>query len=852
MQSRSRNSSPKALKTTRDPIVAAPKGGVSLGSINGRHVTLSPRQRSFHVLLIGASGCGKTVSLENLARQDIDNGSGTCVIDPMGSAYERLLDYCCYRKATGCRVPEIILFNPSEGGEWILPFNPFVRRDGEISVQVDRRVSATLRVWGQHSGDETPRLEKWLKCLYTALIASNLTILEAGTLLDQHAGAVREFVLRGLHDGLVRNKLEQLGRYKPSEFLEQTESVENRLLRFLSSSHLCRIFGTGRTALDFRSIMDESKIVLVNLKSSDYLSPEQRRLFGTFLINEFYETALTRPSGAKPFYLYLDEAGQYLSSEIGEALEQTIQKGLHFTLAVQHLAQIKEQGERVYKAVKINVRNKVIFSTPDRQDALELADDVFVGLAEPQLKFMHRRLNHEITDTRLQSTTTSRGENSSTGTSSSSSVTHGRSGGSSESESRGTSHALQQGFSKTSTFSRGTAETTSEGESNTATHSESHGRSYAEQRSRSLSSSVNSSETAQQTHDSFLFASSTEPTSVTDGRSDSSTEGYSRSESGHDDYSDGGSHTDTSNHSTSSNTSLSYGRTRQRSTTDGTSQTNSTSVSRSASRTHGRNQGETSSHGYNTSVSKTDQPGVLHRAFLEEDPEHWTLEEQRWRSSELLMDQQMGHWFVRTTTEAGFGSTPLPRPVYTLANQRLRLRREFYQRHSITPDEANQELERRLEQLRTDAENIREADSEPAGSATNAASPLLSAATGQVPAEPIWGRPPANPAPATLGRRGPKPDTTNHTKVAAIVGGFGINWTEDDNLLEICGQLDAQAVPIPKTWPDRRDGTSRSWRRGFENYRHLVIKAIKDRVKAAQAGSQVSPSSNSRQLPLKL
>ena len=61
------------------------------------------------------------------------------------------------------------------------------------------------------------------------------------------------------------------------------------------------------------------------------------------------------------------------------------------------------------------MRNKLILAVPERQDALELADDLFVGLAQPELKFMHRRLSHLIVDSRETSTTHSSGSSASAG-----------------------------------------------------------------------------------------------------------------------------------------------------------------------------------------------------------------------------------------------------------------------------------------------------------------------------------------------------------------------------------------------------------------------------------------------------
>jgi hypothetical protein len=74
----------------------------------------------------------------------------------------------------------------------------------------------------------------------------------------------------------------------------------------------------------------------------------------------------------------------------------------------------------------------------------------------------------------------------------------------------------------------------------------------------------------------------------------------------------------------------------------------------------------------------------------------------------------------------------------------------------------------------------------------------------------------------------------SHEKVVRIVSAYGSSWTSDDSLAELCDELDQQGVPVPKTWATRRDGQARSWSRARQHYPGLVIKAIKDRCKAAQ------------------
>ena len=92
---------------------------------------------------------GKTVSLELICRQDVSSRHGFAVLDPMAAFYQRLVQFLCYRKAVGCSVPETTLLNAAEPDPWVLPFNPFLRRDGDVAVQA--------KFWSPSSPVQTAR-----------------------------------------------------------------------------------------------------------------------------------------------------------------------------------------------------------------------------------------------------------------------------------------------------------------------------------------------------------------------------------------------------------------------------------------------------------------------------------------------------------------------------------------------------------------------------------------------------------------------------------------------------------------------------------------------------------------------
>ena len=154
-------------------------------------------------------------------------------------------------------------------------------------------------------------------------------MLEAELLIDRRAVEIRRFLLAGLHDPIARRKLEQLTLYKPTEFLQQTESVENRLMRWVSSGVLHRSMRIGTNALDFRAMMDDGKFLLVNLGLSDFVSEQDQRLIGSLLLNEFFETAMRRETGAQPFYVYLDAGLPLVSPELASTLEECRKRSLY-------------------------------------------------------------------------------------------------------------------------------------------------------------------------------------------------------------------------------------------------------------------------------------------------------------------------------------------------------------------------------------------------------------------------------------------------------------------------------------------------------------------------------------------
>src|SRR6185503_8074722 len=124
------------------------------------------------------------------------------------------------------------------------------------------------------------------------------------------------------------------------------------------SPTLARFMGVEGRSLNLQEIMDQGKILLVNLAPSDHLSKESARVFGALLVNEFFECALRRPrkpngDNPTPYYLYMDEFQNFVSLDIAEMLDQVRKFGLFQVLAHQRFGQL---DENITEAVLVNAK----------------------------------------------------------------------------------------------------------------------------------------------------------------------------------------------------------------------------------------------------------------------------------------------------------------------------------------------------------------------------------------------------------------------------------------------------------------------------------------------------------------
>jgi len=347
----------------------------------GERIELNEADLQTHMHLIGASRTGKSKMAEWIARDLIRRDQGLCVIDPHGFLYEDILNWLAYLDPDR----EIILFDPSSEKR-VVGFNPFISLGGDVSIQTDRILKATLKAWGETDINKTPRLVRWLRCLYHMILEQGYSLEYVRYLLNFKEREVREFLVSKITSDQVRNEFEELSNLtRLKDFLEQIESTKNRLFPFMDSRQVRRIVGLDKNNIDLEDIIESGKILLVNLQPKrGVLSDENSHLLGTLLLSEIWDIAKHRKENEfrdKPsnFFVMIDEFQLFLTPDIPEMLDQAAKYGIHLILCHQHLSQLEEMDKQIYGAVMGNAKTKIVFGGLSDKDAMTMARELFPG-----------------------------------------------------------------------------------------------------------------------------------------------------------------------------------------------------------------------------------------------------------------------------------------------------------------------------------------------------------------------------------------------------------------------------------------------------------------------------------------
>lgn len=339
--------------------------------------------RSRHVYIIGQTGAGKSGTLELFALSDIFHNHGYAIIDPHGDFAVNNL-----RFIPGSRLKDVIYFNPADTG-YPLGFNPLEVTDKSQKTNISSEVIGVLkRMFGESWG---PRLEYILRYTILALLdRPETTMLDITRMLTDKT--FRKETLDYCQDTVVLQFWNvEFASWNDKFQAEAIAPVLNKVGAFTANPVIRNIIGQPKSTFNIRKIMDEGKILIVNL-SKGLIGEDNAAILGSFMVTKIQLAAMSRQDipdieDRKPFYLYVDEFQNFATDSFATILSEARKYGLNLTVANQYISQMTDT---VRDAVFGNVGTMICFRV-SADDAPILAKQFEPNFEALDLLQMHNR-----------------------------------------------------------------------------------------------------------------------------------------------------------------------------------------------------------------------------------------------------------------------------------------------------------------------------------------------------------------------------------------------------------------------------------------------------------------------------
>ena len=313
--------------------------------------------RRRHMYVIGKTGMGKTNLLENMAVQDIRNGEGVCVVDPHGEFAEKML-----KAIPSNRVNDVIYFNPADA-EFPIAFNILEAvSEDKKNLVASGMMGVFKKIWPDVW---SPRMEYILNNTILALLDyPGSTMLGVNRMMSDKD--YRKRVYPKIKDPVVKSFwINEFDKWEDKFRKEAVAAIQNKVGQFLSSSVIRHIVGQPKSTIDMRDIMDNQKILIVNL-SKGRIGEDSMRLLGGMLITKIQLGAMGRveipEEDRRDFYLYVDEFQNFATESFANILSEARKYKLNLILAHQYINQLIFDGNSTVRdAVFGNVGTMVSF-----------------------------------------------------------------------------------------------------------------------------------------------------------------------------------------------------------------------------------------------------------------------------------------------------------------------------------------------------------------------------------------------------------------------------------------------------------------------------------------------------------
>ncbi len=309
--------------------------------------------RRKHMYIIGKTGTGKSTLIANMAINDMRNGEGLAIVDPHGDLCNIVLDYI-----PKYRLNDVVYLDPNNIDQ---PFrmNPLEIEIPEQSELVASGIVAIFHKLFAYSWG--PRLEYILRnTIMTLTQVPNTTLLDVVRILTNTH--YRKQIVEKLQDQTLKNFwTNEFDRLDDRSRTDAVSPILNKVGQFITSPKLRAILERPKSSINLEDIMNNGKILLLNL-SQGRIGEDNAALLGAMFITKMQLAAMNRVNlreeDRRDFYLYVDEFQNFATSSFVKILSEARKYRLDLTVANQYTAQVDED---VQKAIFGNVGTIVSF-----------------------------------------------------------------------------------------------------------------------------------------------------------------------------------------------------------------------------------------------------------------------------------------------------------------------------------------------------------------------------------------------------------------------------------------------------------------------------------------------------------
>ncbi|MBI5733999.1 MAG: type IV secretion system DNA-binding domain-containing protein [Candidatus Kerfeldbacteria bacterium] len=346
-----------------------PEQGLELGysEYRGLHkvIKMTAEDRARHFYIIGKSGTGKSVLMEHMAAQDIAAGRGVCVIDPHGELVESVL-----ARVPAARAQDVIIFNPADmerpQGLNLLEYDPAYPEQKTFVINEMIKILDKLYDLRTTGG---PMFEQYMRNSMLLVMddpASGATLMEISKVLADPD--YRRYKLSKINNPVVYDFWVKEAQKAGGEasLANMVPYITSKLNQFVANDTMRPIIGQQHSAFNFREVMDQRKIILVNL-SKGKIGELNAYLLGLVMVGKILMAALSRtdmaPASRVDFYLYIDEFQNFITDSISTILSEARKYRLNLIIAHQYIGQLvnKDKDTRIRDSVFGNVGTMVSF-----------------------------------------------------------------------------------------------------------------------------------------------------------------------------------------------------------------------------------------------------------------------------------------------------------------------------------------------------------------------------------------------------------------------------------------------------------------------------------------------------------